>query len=241
MIQPADNQNGWQGYVSFSWQTNFLLILNNENFLKGGNLLTKPAYFFKTGTEELFVEEIEVIKRVKEGDADAFSILVEKYHKHLLNFIFRLIGDADLVEDIGQEVFLSVYKSLKDFDEKRGTPFSAWLFITARNHCISELRKRRGKKIVPIDDIIVIEAKNKTSEETLIENERWEAVKASLRQLPEPYRSAILQSLNGDSLDEIALREGISTGTVKSRLFRAREKMKLLVKEYFGGKGYERV
>ncbi len=187
------------------------------------------------------MEDIDVVKQIKNGDTEAFSILVEKYHRHLLNFIFRLIEDEGLVEDIGQEIFLSVYKSLKDFDEKRGTPFSAWLFITARNHCISELRKRRGKKIVPIDATSDIRAKDKTAEETLIEKEKWQAVKASMEQLPEPYRSTILQSLNGDSLDEIAVRDGVSPGTVKSRLFRAREKMKLLVKEYFGGKGYERV
>lgn len=77
MIWPADNQNLWQGYVSFSWQTSFQHIRNNKYFLKDGNLFIEPAYFFKTGTEELFVEEIEVIKRVKEGDADAFYILVE--------------------------------------------------------------------------------------------------------------------------------------------------------------------
>jgi RNA polymerase sigma-70 factor (ECF subfamily) len=85
------------------------------------------------------VEDIDVVKRIKNGDVEAFSILVEKYHKYLLNFIFRLIGDEEIVEDIGQEVFLSVYKSLKDFDEKRGTPFSAWIFITARNRCIRDI------------------------------------------------------------------------------------------------------
>ncbi|MBI5043326.1 MAG: sigma-70 family RNA polymerase sigma factor [Nitrospirae bacterium] len=172
---------------------------------------------------------------------DEIDVIKRKYHRHLLNFILRLIEDEGLVEDIGQEVFLNVYKSLKDFDEKRGTPFSAWLFITARNHCISELRKRRGKIIVPIETTSDIRAKDKTAEETLIENEKWQAVKTSVEQLPEPYRSTILQSLHGDSLNEIAVRDSVSPGTVKSRLFRAREKMKLLVKEYFGGKGYERV
>ncbi len=187
------------------------------------------------------MEDIDVVRRVKDGDVEAFSILVEKYHKHLLNFIFRLVGDEEIVEDIGQEVFLSVYKSLKDFDEKRGTPFSAWIFITARNRCISELRNRRGKAKVSIEDVIDLRAKDLTAEKTLIEKEKWQAIKASLQQLPEPYRSIVFRSLLGDSITEIAIKDGVSLGTVKSRLFRAREKLKLLVKEYFGGKGYERV
>jgi len=187
------------------------------------------------------VEDIDVVRLVKNGDTEAFSILIEKYHRHLLNFIYRLVGDEDVVEDIGQEVFLSVYKSLKDFDENRGTPFSAWLFIAARNHCISELRKKRGRKMVALEETIGLIANDKTGVEMLIENERRQAVKASLEQLPEHYRNTILRSLQGDSIDEIAIAESISPGTVKSRLFRARKKIKLLVREYFGGKGYERI
>jgi len=180
------------------------------------------------------VEDSDVIKQVKQGNIEAYSVLVEKYHGHLLNFVFRLVGDQDIVEDIGQEVFLSVYRSLKDFDETRGTPFSAWLFITARNRCISELRSRNGKEKVSIEDID-LRSKERSPEEILISNEEKMALNASLQQLPEPYRSTMLNSMRGDSLDEIALREKISLGTVKSRLFRARKRMKLLLGEYYGG------
>ena len=63
------------------------------------------------------MEDIEIIKRIKRGDIEAYSVLVEKYHRQLLNFIYRLTGDEKSVEDIGQEVFLSVYQSLQRFDE----------------------------------------------------------------------------------------------------------------------------
>lgn len=187
------------------------------------------------------MEDCDVIKQVKAGNSEAFAVLVEKYHRHLLNFVFRTVRDEGIVEDIGQEVFLSVYRSLKDFDETAGTPFSAWLFIAAKNRCISELRSRRGKERVPIEDIDDIRNKGKSVEETLIENEERRALIASVEQLPEPYKGAILRSLSGDSIEEIAAREGISLGTVKSRLFRAREKLRLLLSEYYGGRGYERV
>jgi RNA polymerase sigma-70 factor (ECF subfamily) len=186
------------------------------------------------------VNDIDVIKRVQDGDSKSFSILVEKYHRPLLNFIYRLVGDERIVEDIGQEVFLSVYKSIKDFDVRMGTPFTAWLFITARNRCISELRKNRRVNI-SIEDTIELADQDKSPEQAAIDNERLDAIHASIEQLPEPYKSTILQSLRGISLQEIALSDGISPGTVKSRLFRAREKMKLMLFKYFGGKDYERL
>lgn len=187
------------------------------------------------------MDDFAIIKQVKEGDVQAFAVLVEKYHKRLLSFIFRLVDDKDAAEDIGQEVFLSVYKSLNTFDASRGTPFSAWLFIAARNRCISELRSRREKQFLPIEDALEITTSEKSADVVLFEKERLDAIKDSLEQLPEQYRSSILQSLRGASLADIAEREGISIGTVKSRLFRAREMMKSLLKEFAGGASYERI
>lgn len=69
------------------------------------------------------MDDFDVINRVQAGDVEAFSILVEKYHRHLLNFIFRLTGDEQLVEDIGQDVFLRVYKSIRKFDIERASLF----------------------------------------------------------------------------------------------------------------------
>jgi RNA polymerase sigma-70 factor (ECF subfamily) len=186
------------------------------------------------------MDDLDIIRQIRTGNADAYALLVGKYHRPLLNFIFRIVDDESVVEDIGQEVFFTVYRSLKDFDESKGTPFSAWLFIAARNRCISVLRERRGEKRVGLEEIAILPDGAKSAEDMLLEQERMAALAASLQQLPEPFRMTLLRSLKGESLDEIAMAEGISTGTVKSRLFRAKERMKLLVREYFGGKGYER-
>jgi RNA polymerase sigma-70 factor (ECF subfamily) len=187
------------------------------------------------------MDDRDIIGQIKSGNTDAYSFLVEKYHRPLLTFIFRIVDDAALVEDIGQDVFFSVYRSLKDFDEGKGTPFSAWLFIAARNRCISVLRERRERKRVDLEEIATMPDGAKGAEDMMLEQERMAALAASLQQIPEPFRTTLLRSLKGESLEEIAMTEGISTGTVKSRLFRARERMRLLVREYFGGKGYERV
>jgi RNA polymerase sigma-70 factor, ECF subfamily len=177
---------------------------------------------------------MEIVRSIQAGDGESFSLLVDKYHRQLLNFIFRLMGEEQVVEDIGQEVFLSVYKSMRSFDVSRGVPFSAWLFITARNRCISELRRRKLKTL-SIEGMVNLHAQEKTPEQTADDEERLRAIRAALEQLPEPYRQTILQSLRGDSPEEIARSNRISRGTVKSRLSRAREKLKLLLKEHFGG------
>lgn len=187
------------------------------------------------------MDDNDIIQRVQNGDIESFSLLVEKYHRRLLNFIHRLVPDEKIVEDIGQEVFVSVYKSIMNYDLQRGTPFSAWLFITARNRCISELRKKCNRSFVSLDEANDIAVQHRSPEEAAADRERALAIQSALEQLPEPYKSALIHSLRGDSLEEIALESGISAGTVKSRLFRAREKMRLLLSERFGGKDYERV
>jgi RNA polymerase sigma-70 factor, ECF subfamily len=189
--------------------------------------------------EQNFVDDIAVIKSVQAGDCESFSLLVNKYHRQLLNFIYRLSGDAQIVEDIGQEIFLSIYKSIKAFSVQRGVPFSAWLFITARNRCISE-RRRRNRSTISIESLANLPAREKTPEQTASEEERFLALHAALEQLEEPYRRTILQSLQGDSNEEIARLNRISDGTVKSRLSRARTKLRLLLQERFGGNDYGR-
>ncbi len=189
------------------------------------------------------MEDRLVISKVKNGDAEAFAILVEKYHRRLLTFIYRLVQDKKLVEDIGQDVFLHVYKSLKDFDEDRGTPFSAWLFTVARNRCMDELRKGNdfGRIFIEEVDADGLAADSPTAECLLMENERREAVDRSLARMSERLRKPILMRLRGSSFEAIAKECGISAATAKSRVFRAKEKMMLLIGKYFGGKRYERV
>jgi RNA polymerase sigma-70 factor (ECF subfamily) len=183
------------------------------------------------------VDDTEIIKSVQAGNSESFSLIVDRYHRHLLNFIYRLLGDEQTVEDIGQEVFLSVYKSIRNFDVNRGIPFSAWLFITARNRCISELRKKK-RNTTSIEFVSGLASREKTPEQSASDEERLLAIHAALEQLPEPYRQTIMQSLRGDSPEEIARSNRISRGTVKSRLSRARQRMKLLLHERFGGNIY---
>ncbi len=181
-----------------------------------------------------------IIRLVQDGNAGAFAQLVQKHHNKLLAFIYRLVKDPQVTEDIGQEVFLSAYKSLPKFDPERGTPFSAWLYIIARNRCVNYLRKHKDFKHALIDEYHQLPGNEDTAEEALIRNEGLQALTASLDDLPEPFRTTIIKSLQGASLHEIACEYGISVSTVKSRLFRAKEKIKQLMNIYVGGVSHER-
>ena len=187
------------------------------------------------------MEDSRIIQRVQSGDTEAFALLVSRYHRQLLNFIFRLVGDRAIVEDLGQEVFLNVFRTLPGFDPDRGVPFAALLFTVARNRCVSELRRRGKQNFVDLDLIGELPAPCRSGEDILLVRERREAIEYSLRQLPEPYRTTLLRSLEGQSMEEIATGSSVSVGTVKSRLFRARARLKALVEEIFGGKEHERV
>jgi len=183
----------------------------------------------------------QIIKRVQAGDSEAFALLVSRYHRNLLNFIYRLVGDPALVEDLGQDVFLNVFRTLPDFNPDRGVPFAAWLFILARNRCASELRSRGKRRFVGLEEIAELPMSGLSAEEALLSRERHEALRRSLEQLSEPFRTTLLQRLEGKSLEEMAITQGVSTGTVKSRLFRAKERMKEAVGELIGGKNDERI
>jgi RNA polymerase sigma-70 factor (ECF subfamily) len=186
------------------------------------------------------MDDQNIIKRVLNGEVDAYARLVQRHHRNLLAFIFRLVGDAHLAEDIGQEVFLKAYKELPNFDVDRGTPFAAWLFIIARNQCISELRTRGRSETVADDFFRHLAAGGDNAETALIRREELQALQATLQELPEPFRTTIIMSLKGETLEEIARRCGVPRATVKTRLFRAREKIALLLNGYFGGIGHER-
>lgn len=185
------------------------------------------------------MQDKEIIERIKTGETEAFALLVEKYHRQLLSFIYRLVRDSSITEDIGQEVFFNVYKALPDFDENRGTPFSAWLFICARNQAQSAMRKRKFQYLFtgpPVDE----RADHRPSAlQSLIAEEEKRALQHCLHQLDEPFRSAIIASIQGHSVQTIANLTAVPTGTVKSRLFRAKNQLTHLIREYFGGYGHE--
>lgn len=187
------------------------------------------------------MEDIDIIRLVKSGDNEAFSLLVARYYRPILGFVHGLVRDGAIVEDLGQDIFFSAYRSIDNFDERRGVPFSAWLFVIARNRCISLLRKKRRMQTIPLEDSRDLGVPTKSAEEDLMAKERERIFRESLDRVPEPFRGTLLKSLSGLTLPEIAAAERISPGTVKSRLFRAREAVRRITRKMIGGKADETV
>lgn len=179
------------------------------------------------------MEDADIIRQVKAGDREAFSALVEKYHRPLLNFIYHLLGNPSIVEDVGQDVFLSAYQSLAHFDLNRGTPFSAWLFTIARNKIYSEHRKK--KPLFSLENLFHLRSKEAGPEELLLTQERVLAIRECLKVLPETYQQVLMAHLDGITHAQLARDENTAVGTVKARFFRAKKLMKGLLEKRLGG------
>jgi RNA polymerase sigma-70 factor (ECF subfamily) len=180
------------------------------------------------------MKDAEIIGYVKQGNTRLFSQLVEKYHRSLLGFIFRVVRDPSIVEDIGQDSFFSAFQSLSEFDENRGTPFSSWLFTIARNKSLTEIRtrKRKFQETVPVDD--ELPDSQLSIEQTVISREEQELVNEAIGQLPEPFKTTLEETLQGKGMNEIAYQQQVSPQTVRSRLSRAREKLRQYFQAIFG-------
>jgi RNA polymerase sigma-70 factor (ECF subfamily) len=187
------------------------------------------------------LEDIELIRRVKGGDSEAFSLLVARYQRPILGFVHGLVRDSSMVEDLGQEIFFSAYRSMGNFDERRGVPFSAWLFEIARNCCLSFLRKTRRMRTVPLDESPEPGDRGKGADDVLEAREQERIIRKSLDRVPEPFRGTLMKSLSGLTLAEIAGAEKIPPATVKTRLFRARQALRKIMRKLPGGKADERV
>ena len=172
----------------------------------------------------------ELVERVQRGDSAAFDVLVRKYQHRVVGLIGRYVHDWSECQDIAQEVFMRAYRALGNF--RGDAQFSTWLHRiavnTAKNHLVAQNRRP------PTDDIDVMDAEQfdpsfrlrdtDTPEHELLRQEVERTVMDAVNRLPGELRDAItLREVEGLSYDEIAERMGCPIGTVRSRIFRARE------------------
>lgn len=171
------------------------------------------------------------VERVLRGDLDAFAGLVRRYESSIANYVYWIVLNRQDAMDIAQEVFLKVYLSLDKYNPDY--KFSTWIFSIAKNAAIDFLRKSHPSTLaldVPLEEGGVLETqhladkKSKSPEESLLQVELGERVGAAVNCLPLPYRQVlILRHLNDLAYEEISGILELPLGTVKNRLFRARE------------------
>ena len=178
---------------------------------------------------------IEVlIKKAILGDSSAFEELIKNYERIVYNIVYRMLNDSEDVKDISQEVFIKVYRNLDKFDGK--SLFSTWIYKITMNTCIDEIRKRRGKQTYSIDNEMDKEenkkqfANIKTPEDFYISKENREEIIDAINMLKDEYKKIIiLRDINVFEYNKIAEILEISLGTVKSRIARARLKLRNLI------------
>jgi RNA polymerase sigma-70 factor (ECF subfamily) len=185
--------------------------------------------------------DLQLVERTVAGDQRAYELLVLKYQRRIERLIARMVRDTDLVQDIAQETFIRAYRALHQF---RGeAQFYTWLYRIAvntakkalvdlkRNPVVTESALRGGDDDDETSRLGYELTSDETPETVLAAQEIAAAVNAAMEALPEDLRQAVtLREIEGLSYDEIATAMGCPIGTVRSRIFRAREAISQRVK-----------
>lgn len=181
-----------------------------------------------TGDREI---DQQLVERVQRGDQRAFALLVEKYQRKLGRLLGRMIRDSAEVEDVVQESFIKAYRALPNF--RGDSAFYTWLYRiginTAKNHLVAMGRRPNLTSDIEVEDAENFEDGDElrtvdTPETELMGKEIAKTVNDAMEALPEELKSAIsLREIEGLSYEEIASLMNCPIGTVRSRIFRARE------------------
>ena len=184
-------------------------------------------------------DETRLIQQIKKGNTAAFEELAAGYQKQIFTLAYRMCGNQEDAADMAQEALIKVYRNIDKF--KGDSKFSTWLYRVVTNTCLDEMKKMKRKQVYSLDDELEtkdgslkrdIEDTAPTPEEKAEQTERSEAIQDALMQVSETHRKVlVLRDVQGFSYEEIAGMLECSEGTVKSRLSRARESLRNVLKE----------
>jgi RNA polymerase sigma-70 factor (ECF subfamily) len=186
----------------------------------------------------------QLVDETLAGDRDAFGALVLRHQRGLVNYIFRLVGSRDVATDLSQEVFLKVFTSLSSFDPRYR--FTTWLYRIASNSAIDHLRRRQPRTLslsqpVSTDETPgapAIAGTDPSPDDVLRGRELSARISSAIEDLPTGYRQLILlRHRQNCRYDEIARITRLPLGTVKNRIFRAREILRARLADVLGEEG----
>jgi RNA polymerase sigma-70 factor (ECF subfamily) len=175
--------------------------------------------------------EIEWMRRIREGDMEAFRLLVEAHQARVIGTISKMLGSEAEAEDLAQQVFIRVWRSAPRY--KPTAKFTTWLFRITRNLVFNEMRRRRHFVEQNEDAAEPVERPEREPDQALLEEELQTAIQEAINQLPEVQRLAIvLRRYEELPYEDIARILGTSVPAVKSILFRARAELRERLAKY---------
>jgi RNA polymerase sigma-70 factor (ECF subfamily) len=187
--------------------------------------------------------DLELMLRVRQGDADSFDVLLERHRKPLVGFFARMVRDRALAEDLAQEAFLRVYQARRRY--RPDAKFTTWLYRIATNLALNALRNRKGIQAVPVGDddsshgasqVHQLSDSRPTVEQEMMLSERERTIRQAVESLPESQRAAvILHKYQEVDYRQIGNILGVSESAVKSLLFRAYENLRVRLKPLLRG------
>jgi RNA polymerase sigma-70 factor (ECF subfamily) len=208
---------------------------------------SKVSMSFPPTNPERAVDQ-KLVEKAQKGDKQAFGILVEKYHKKLSRLLSRMVRDQSEIEDIVQDTFIKAYRAINNF--RGDSAFYTWLYRigvnTAKNHLVSLGRRPKAMNEVEIEEMENFEEAHdlrsyETPESAMATKEIAAVVNETIEHLPEELRSAItLREMDGLSYEEIAEIMDCPIGTVRSRIFRARDAIAEKLKPLLDSSGNKR-
>src|SRR6266704_394508 len=183
-----------------------------------------------------------LLEATRAGDEDAFAELVGRYRNQITSYIYRMTNDYEEAVDLAQETFVRLYRAAGRYQTTHA--FSTYLYRIATNLAISELRKRKRRRLVSLTGLLTsgegqeprdFDAPDERplQDISLVDSERRAVIKRAIATLPDKYRAPlVLRDVEGKSYDEIAAILQTSEGTVKSRINRARNFLRDKMRHY---------
>ena len=186
------------------------------------------------------VEETDLVKRARKGDLTAYDELVRRYQERIYATVYHMTANHEDANDLAQEAFIKAFQALKSF--KGGSSFYTWVYRIAVNKTINFLKQRKNRGQMSLDDLdfnaehdpdLVALISDKTPRREVGLAELQEKLNAAMQKLSEPHRLAVtLHDVQGLSHEEIAKIMDCNVGTVRSRLFYARQQLQAYLSDY---------
>jgi RNA polymerase sigma-70 factor (ECF subfamily) len=186
------------------------------------------------------VEEMDLVRRARRGDLAAYDDLVRRYQERIYATVYHMTANHEDANDLAQEAFIKAFQALRSF--KGGSSFYTWVYRIAVNKTINFLKQRKNKAQMSLDDLdfnaehdpdLVALISEKTPRREVNLAELQEKLNAAMQKLSEPHRLVVtLHDVQGLSHEEIAKIMDCNIGTVRSRLFYARQQLQAYLSDY---------